>query len=164
MRYMSQGIFFLYFSYFSDIFYTRYFHLLCISRYVFHFFYYVYSDTYGQFPYLILSPHTDFTFLLFSFPLFSDLTLGDKTNEVVTIGAYRPGQQKSHQQRSIDEEAYAHESLEALRSRRLPLPHGHWPRPSPPHWTNRVRILLKPLPHHWEAFLNQLQPTISPYG
>src|ERR1700733_11626214 len=54
-RVCVTGYIFLFFSHFSDIFYTRYFHFLCISRYVFHFFYYVYSDTYGQFPYLILS-------------------------------------------------------------------------------------------------------------
>ena len=44
-----------YFSHFSDIFYTLYFHFICIFRYVFHFFHYVYLNAYGQFPYLILS-------------------------------------------------------------------------------------------------------------
>ena len=113
---------------------------------------------------VILSLQTDFTFLLVSFPLFTDHTLGDKTNEVIMIGAHRPGQQRSYRRESIDKEAYAHEFLEALRSRQLPLPHGHWPRPSPPRWTNRFRIMPEPLPRHWEAFLNQLQLTIFPYG
>ena len=86
---------------------------------------------------VILSLQTDSTFLLFSFPLFSDHTLGNKTNRVIIIGAHQPGQQRSYQQGSIDEEASAHESLEALQSRRLPLLHGHWPRPSPPCWTSQ---------------------------
>ena len=55
---------------------------------------------------VILSLQTDFTFLLFSFPLFSDHTLGDKTNEVIMIGAHRPDNK---------------ESPKDLSTRRLPL-------------------------------------------
>ena len=91
MIFVTVVYFSQYFSHFSDIFYTCYFHFICIFRYVFHFFYYVYLDTYGQFLYLILfwlsyRFKTDFTFFLFYFPLFSDHTLRDKTNEVIIKG------------------------------------------------------------------------------
>ena len=129
---------------------------LCFPLLLLYLFQHIWPISLSNLILVISSLQTDFTFFLFSFPLFSDHTLGDKTNEVIIIGAHRPGQQGS-----IDEEAYAHESSEALQSHWLPLPHGHWPRPSPPRWTSRFQIALKPFPRHWEAFLNQRQLTIS---
>ena len=86
-----------YSSHFLDIFYTCYFHFICIFRYVFHSFHYVYLDACGQFPYLILSwlsycsKPTSPSFY-FIFPLFRSHTW-EQDKQSYYKGAHRPGQE-----------------------------------------------------------------------
>ena len=103
-----SGIFFAFFGHFLHSLFPLFMHFtLCFPLLLLCLFRHIWSISLSNLILVILSLQTDFTFLLCSFPLFSDHTLGDKTNEVVIIGDHRPGQQRSYQQGSIDEEAYA---------------------------------------------------------
>ena len=89
-------IFFTFFGHFLHSLFPLFMHfplcfpflLLCLSQHI-------WPISLSNLILVILSLQTDFTFFLFSFPLFSDHTLGDKTNEVFIIGAHRPGRQEA---------------------------------------------------------------------
>ena len=163
---LSQGIFFLiffaFFGHFLHSLFPLYMHFpLCFPLLLLCLFQHVWPISLSNLILVILSHQTKFTFFSIFFPSFlRSHTRGQDKRSYYDWGP-PTRTTRSYQQGSIDKETYTHESSEALRSPRLPLPHRHWSRPSPPRWTSRFRIAPEPFPHHWEAFLNQCQLTIS---